>query len=176
MADAVPTDRARATELCQLYNEGPMTPRQELFVLEYLIDLNATRAAIRAGYSLRNAKAQGCALLRRSDVAEAIRQAMAERARRTGITAERVLEEFARIAFLDLRLIVEWEQDNAYGEKSTAAGDDAATAFAFLADLTQRRRGDAIFETLEDRKAMECLGRVLGLNLIEARHGATPDA
>ncbi|MEW6125017.1 MAG: terminase small subunit [Pseudomonadota bacterium] len=80
-----------------------MTPRQEQFVREYLIDLNATQAAIRAGYSAKTARQIGERLLTYVDVAEAIRVAMAERSRRTQITGDRVLEELAKIAFFDIR-------------------------------------------------------------------------
>lgn len=79
-----------------------MTPRQEQFVREYLIDLNATQAAIRAGYSAKTARQIGERLLTYVDVAEAIRLAMAERSRRTQVTADRVLEELAKIAFFDI--------------------------------------------------------------------------
>jgi phage terminase small subunit len=76
-----------------------MTPQQEAFVREYLIDLNATQAAIRAGYSAKTAGSQGERLLKNVEIAEAIKEAQAKRAERTEITADRVLQEYARIAF-----------------------------------------------------------------------------
>ena len=79
-----------------------MTPKQERFTQEYLVDLNATQAAIRAGYSSRTANEQGARLLADVSIAAAIRVAMAERARRVGITADRVLQEVAKLAFLDI--------------------------------------------------------------------------
>lgn len=79
-----------------------MTPRQAQFVREYLLDLNATQAAIRAGYSPRTANEQGARLLADVSVAEAIKAAMDERAKRTGITTDRVLQEVAKLAFLDI--------------------------------------------------------------------------
>lgn len=63
-----------------------LTPKQQLFVEEYLIDLNATQAAIRAGYSPNNADKIGSELLGKTRVSEAIKIAMAERSRRTGST------------------------------------------------------------------------------------------
>lgn len=68
-----------------------MTPRQKRFVEEYLIDLNATQAAIRAGYSKKTAQEQGHQLLRKTSVKAAIDAAMAERSERTGITQDYVL-------------------------------------------------------------------------------------
>lgn len=76
-----------------------MTARQEAFVQEYLIDLNATQAAIRAGYSPKGAEVLASNLLRNAKVADAIKEAQVKRAERTEITADRVLREYARIAF-----------------------------------------------------------------------------
>lgn len=76
-----------------------LAPRQEMFVREYLIDLNATQAAVRAGYSKKTAMVQGCRLLRNAHVQEAIAKAKAARADRLEITADRVLQEIALLAF-----------------------------------------------------------------------------
>jgi phage terminase small subunit len=70
---------------------GTMTPKQERFVAEYLIDLNATQAAIRAGYSEKTAKQMGTENLAKPVLAEAIQEALAERAERTEITQDYVL-------------------------------------------------------------------------------------
>lgn len=78
-----------------------MTPKQTLFVQEYLVDANATQAAIRAGYSARTARSIGEENLTKPDIAAAIDKAMLERAARTGITAERVVQELANLAFFD---------------------------------------------------------------------------
>lgn len=70
----------------------PLTPKQAAFVREYLVDLNATQAAIRAGYSPRTARAQGHRLLTDADIAAAIEAAQAERAERLQLTADDVLK------------------------------------------------------------------------------------
>jgi phage terminase small subunit len=66
--------------------------KHERFVEEYLIDLNATQAAIRAGYSEKTAKSQGQRLLTNVDIARAIARAQGERTERTNITQDYVLE------------------------------------------------------------------------------------
>jgi len=71
---------------------GVMTPKQEAFVREYLVDMNATQAAIRAGYSRRTAHAIGHENLTKPEIAAAIEAATIERAKRTEITADYVLE------------------------------------------------------------------------------------
>lgn len=68
-----------------------MTPKQEAFVREYLIDLNATQAAIRAGYSEQTAEQQGHQLLKKTLVAAAVQIGMDERSKRTEITQDYVL-------------------------------------------------------------------------------------
>ncbi len=69
---------------------------------EYLLDLNATQAAIRAGYSAKTARQQGARLLAEAAIEAAIREAQAARSQRTGITADRVLAELELLAFSDV--------------------------------------------------------------------------
>lgn len=78
-----------------------LTPKQQRFVEEYLKDLNATQAAIRAGYSAKTAGQIGERLLRKVEIAAAVTAAKKSRSERTEITADRVLHELAAIAFLD---------------------------------------------------------------------------
>lgn len=68
-----------------------LTPKQEAFIREYLVDLNATQAAIRAGYSERTACEQASRLLADVKIAELVKAAMDKRAERTEITADYVL-------------------------------------------------------------------------------------
>jgi phage terminase small subunit len=76
-----------------------LTEKQALFVAEYLVDLNATEAAKRAGYSDKTAYSIGFENLRKPEIQEAIRVAMDERSKRTEITQDRVLQELAAIGF-----------------------------------------------------------------------------
>jgi phage terminase small subunit len=75
-----------------------MTPKQEAFVREYLIDLNATQAAIRAGYSVKTAAEVGHENLRKPQIAAAIQAGMDARAERTEITADYVLSGIREVA------------------------------------------------------------------------------
>lgn len=77
--------------------KNQLTPKQSAFVAEYLIDLNATQAAIRAGYTPKGADVRGCKLLVNDKVAPHINEALAERAKRTEITQDKVLENIVRI-------------------------------------------------------------------------------
>lgn len=84
-----------------------MEPRQERFVQEYLVDLNATQAAIRAGYSEKSARQMGAENLSKPSIQAAIAQAQQERAERTGITADRALREAWNVAIADARELVQ---------------------------------------------------------------------
>ncbi|WP_045834479.1 terminase small subunit [Hyphomicrobium sp. 99] len=84
-----------------------LTAKQALFVREYLIDLNATQAAIRAGYSPKTASRIAHELLEKTQVREAIDAAKIERAEKTGLSAERVLLEIQRMAFYDPADLIE---------------------------------------------------------------------
>ena len=74
-----------------------MTPKQQRFVSEYLVDLNATQAAIRAGYAKSGASVEGVRLLSNAKVAAAVATAQAERSERTEVTQDYVLNSIVAI-------------------------------------------------------------------------------
>jgi phage terminase small subunit len=80
-----------------------MTPKQRAFVNEYAVDLNATAAAKRAGYSPKTAMQIGEQNLRKVEIKAAIKVSSDARAARTEITADKVLRELAKIGFGDVR-------------------------------------------------------------------------
>ena len=82
--------------------------KQETFAQEYLIDLNATKAAIRAGYATKSARSQGQRLLTNDDIAERIAELQQKREKRTEITADKVLQELAAIGFSDIGDFATW--------------------------------------------------------------------
>lgn len=79
---------------------GKLTPKQERFVEEYLVDLNATRAAERAGYSARTANEQGARLLVNVSVQKAIQAAKLNRAQKVAVSAEDVLRGVIEVTML----------------------------------------------------------------------------
>ncbi|AZD84996.1 Phage terminase small subunit [Pseudomonas chlororaphis subsp. aureofaciens] len=82
-----------------------LTAKQRQFVVEYLIDLNATQAAIRAGYAAKGAKDQAYQLMQNPKVLEAIHAAMAERNKRVQVDADYVLQRLTDIDQMDLAAI-----------------------------------------------------------------------
>jgi phage terminase small subunit len=81
----------------------PLTKKQQLFIDEYLIDLNATQAAIRAGYSLKTAHNRGYELRHLPTIQAQIAEKMAQRAQQLALDQNRVVLEIARLAFNDPR-------------------------------------------------------------------------
>lgn len=79
-----------------------LTDKQELFAKEYIVDLNATQAAIRAGYSEKTAKQMGCENLAKPDIQSYIQKLMEERSKRVEITADMVLREYAKLGFSNI--------------------------------------------------------------------------
>lgn len=88
-----------------------LTPKQARFAEEYLIDENSKQAAIRCGYSEKGAKNAGYRLLHSTAVAELIKKLRTERLEKLGVTSDRVLREWALIAFSNLQDIV-YEDEN----------------------------------------------------------------
>jgi phage terminase small subunit len=143
-----------------------LTPKQAAFVEEHAIDMNATQAAIRAGYSAKTAKEQATRLLSNVHVAAAIAEGRAARSERTGIKAERILAELARVAFFDIRKAL---NPDGSMKPLSALDDDTAAAIAGI-ELSEIRDGDGVpIGTLKKIKiadklvALDKLARNLGL-------------
>ncbi|MFT8242422.1 terminase small subunit [Roseomonas sp. BN140053] len=117
-----------------------LTAKKRRFVEEYLADLNASAAAIRAGYSAASAKQIGSRLMQEADVAAALAEAMAERSRRTHVSADRVVRELASIAFADIRDTVTWGPGGIVIRDADDISDDAAAALVEVSETTQGHR------------------------------------
>lgn len=137
-----------------------MTTKQKLFCEEYLIDLNATQAAIRAGYSPETAGAIGAENLKKPQIQKAIARSMADRSRRTGVNADRVVLELARIAFANAGDLID-------ADDATLKDDASRDDLAAVQSIKVKNMGDMGIEReirMADKlKALELLGRHLGL-------------
>lgn len=140
-----------------------LTAKQALFVQEYLIDLNATAAAERAGYSRKTAAQTGFENLRKPEISAAVQAAMQERARSTGITQERVLNELARVAFGDKRKLMKWGPSGVSLVDSESLADDDAAQVSEVSETTSATGGSLKLKTHDKVKALELLGRHLGI-------------
>ena len=155
--------------------ERELNANQRRFVEEYLIDLNGKRAAQAAGYSAKHAAQIAWQLLRKGRVAKAVRDAMAARSRRTHITADRVLREYARIAFADIRNFTMAGDAGSTDLKTVAqlSDDDAAA----VAEFTGPTDGTRVRVKLHDKKkALDSIARHLGMFGKRVPSGESPAA
>lgn len=140
-----------------------MTKKQKRFVEEYLVDLNATQAAIRAGYSPQTARDIGCENLTKPNIQNAIATAMAERSRRTGINQDRVIQEIAKLAFLNPVDVIDMDEATIKGE---ANRDDTACIASVKVKVIPGEDGNITereIKTYDKLKALELLGKHLGM-------------
>ena len=137
-----------------------LNEKQKRFVSEYIIDLNAKQAAIRAGYSPKKAEVQASRLLSLVKVQTEIAKAMEDREKRTGITQDRVLAELSAIAFAKATDYVEVDEDGFVKIKPTAGLTDEQKSA--IAGIKKGANGIEI-KLVDKTKALEMLSRHLGL-------------
>lgn len=139
-----------------------MTDRELRFADEYLVDLDAMAAALRAGYDEETAKKakewMGKSRRGRPQLRALIEQKMEQRSRRTGVTADRVVVELAKIAFANPEKIIDLET----GELLETASEDDMAAVASVT-LRQSGAGRVDLKMYDKLKALEILGKHLGV-------------
>lgn len=146
-----------------------LTVKQSKFIDEYLVDLNATQAALRAGYSEKTADRIGHENLKKLEIAQELKKRLDEQQKRTQITADRVLQEYARIAFLDPRKffnedgspkpITELDEDTA----AALAGFDVMEIYEGTGDTKRFVGYLKKFKPVDKKGALDSLARHLGL-------------
>lgn len=139
-----------------------LTKKQKTFVEEYLIDLNATQAAIRAGYSVDTAAVIGCENLMKPNIQQEIAKAMAERSKRTGVNQDRIVLELARLAFVNMTDVV----DDKGKIKDTATEDDLSCIESIKYKHSDSETGYSVEREVKigsKLKALELLGKHLGM-------------
>ena len=141
-----------------------LTEKQKRFCDEYLIDLNATQAAIRAGYKKSEyTDTNASKILENTRIKEEIDKRMAERSKRTGINQDRVIQELARIAFVNPRNVINPEDASV---KKSAVEDDLACIQSVKVKVVEGEKGTSTEREvkLNDKmKALELLGKHLGM-------------
>lgn len=140
-----------------------LTEKQKKFVEEYLIDLNATQAAIRAGYSTDTAKDIGCENLAKPNIRTHIDKTIAERSKRTGVNADRVVRELAKIAFVKADDVISIDDATL---KHDASDDDLAVIQSVKVKTIPTKNGEGVereIKLADKLKALELLGKHLGM-------------
>jgi len=148
-------------------SEQILTPKAEKFCNEYLIDLNGTQAAIRAGYSKKTAQQMASRLLLNVVVQKRISELQKRLQVKTGITAEKVIAEFAKIAFANIQDYI--SEDNEIVDLSGIDKDKAAAVDSIQVDIRHdggQSKGytEKIRLKLHSKvSALENLGKHLGI-------------
>ena len=137
-----------------------MTKKQKLFIEEYLIDLNATQAAIRAGYSPETAGSIGNENLKKPEIRARIEKAMADRSKRTGVNADRVVMELAKIAFVNAVDVIDAQTATI---KETALPEDTAAIQSVKVKTFGEDGLEREIKMMDKLKALELLGKHLGM-------------
>ena len=151
-----------------------LNAKQRRFVDEYLIDLNATQAAIRAGYSQKTAAVIGAQNLIKLNIQAALSERMKDREKRTEITQDMVLKELAKIGFSDIRNAVKWgssvpmehpdsgEMVMVHGLAMIASDEIDDVTAAAIAEVSEGRQGLKV-KFHDKRAALVDIGRHLGM-------------
>ena len=154
-----------------------LSPRRQRFVDEYLVDLNAKQAAIRAGYSAKTAEVCGPRLLRNAQIADAVIARQAKRGERTEITVDRVVRELAVMGLSDIGEVIDFTGPEPRLRPACEIPERARRA---LASVTVKRtvegHGDAAqpveiiaFKLWPKDSALDLLGKHLGMFVAETR-------
>lgn len=149
-----------------------LTPKQELFCQEYLIDLNATRAAKAAGYSEKSAHDIGSENLRKPEIQARLSELRGNLMDKLEISKERVVTELARLALFDVRKLYH----NDGSPKSLADLDDDTAAAIVGLDValignSEVGQGTVLKYKMADKKgALESIGKHLGMFVDRVEH------
>jgi phage terminase small subunit len=153
--------------------DDPLTERQIRLIDEYLIDLNGMAAARRAGYATRGASRVACAILKQPNVKRELRKRMTARATRTRITADRVLKEYARIAFADIRRYTETGAGGMTVRSLESVSEDDSAAIAEMS-VPGTKEGVTRIKLHDKKRALDAIARHLGL--FDTKHAGDPKA
>lgn len=137
-----------------------LTEKQKRFCEEYLIDLNATQAAIRAGYSRKTAFAIGVENLRKPLIQQKISALQSEQSKRTEITADMVLKELAAIAFSDRTEFAKIDDDGIV--IFTPTDQLSPEVRKVIAGIKEGKFGTEV-SSYDKVRALELLGKHLGI-------------
>ena len=140
-------------------DDGTLNDMQEMFCREYVIDFNGTQAAIRAGYSERSSAQIAWDLLRKHEIQELIQAEIKRLHEATGITAQRIREELAKIAFSDMRDFARWGPAGVILSDSEELEDGAAACVSEVSQTITKEGGSIRFKLHPKLDALEKLMR-----------------
>jgi len=166
--------------ICGIIEGMKLTDKQVKFAEEYLVDLNATQAAIRAGYSKKFTNTNVSKLLQNTSIHAHLAARRAEIAAATEITPESVIRELAKIGYADIRMAIKWGPSLGLvemGDKTIMTNGamlvdsdqlDDSTAAA-IAEISQTAQGVKL-KMHDKRAALVDIGRHLGIFVDKVQH------
>jgi phage terminase small subunit len=147
-----------------------MDNRRKMFVKHYLVDFNATKAAIAAGYSKKGATVTGCRLLANDKIKAEIEKSIAKACEKLEITTEKVLAELAKIGFSNMYDYIKvYGSDPSIDFSSLTREQAAAIQEVTIEEYTEGRGEEkrdikrTRFKLADKRGSLELLGKYLKL-------------
>ncbi len=140
-----------------------LTARQQRFVTEYAIDHKGAQAAVRSGYSKKGASVAASKLLALGKIRDAIANLDAERCAAAGVTAQRIVDELARIGFSDMRKFTKWGKSGVTLADSAELEEDDARCVSEVSESVTKDGGTIRFKLHDKVAALTLLGKNLGM-------------
>lgn len=140
-----------------------LSPKRERFAQEWVVDLNATQAAIRAGYSEKTAKQQGSRLLTNADVAARVKELQGVVAEKIEITQDMVAKELASIGFSDPRDVMSWGPAGVLLRQSSELTRDQAITVSEVTETKTKDGGSIKLKFHDKPKALINYGKHIGM-------------
>ena len=146
-----------------------LTGKQSRYCEEYIIDLNATQAALRAGYSKNTSRIIGCQNLTKLNIQEEIQRLKSERSDRVQIEADSVVQELSKIAFSNIKNYLSLADDEVYFKNLNEVPDEITAAVESIKIYTTKNKdGSREYTTTQFKlhsklNALEQLGKHLGV-------------
>ena len=163
--------------------KNTITPKQKRFCEEYLVDLNGTQAAIRAGYSPKTADRYAGQLLEKTCVQEFIKQRQKALSKRTHITQEKVIGEISKIAFADFTNYADYRTEKTVVDRDEETGepiidydvvidvkDSKQVDGSVISEIGRGKDGTFKFKLHDKVKALDMLARHLGMYKDKVEH------
>ena len=141
-----------------------LTEKQKAFVEHYLVDLNATQAAIKAGYSEKTARSIGCSNLTKVDIQEEIQKRREELTQAEGsMTPEEVLHKLAVIARSNIKDVCSWDEQGVTMKPSTEIPERKAFSISEVSSSPGKEGAKVRVKMVDKLKALDLIAKILGM-------------
>lgn len=153
--------------------EISLTPKQERFCQEYVVDLNATQAAIRAGYSEESARVQASKLLTKLNIQERVRELQTKTTYKLNITRERIMAELQSIAFANPADYCEFNESGVSLKDSRELSREVLASIQEVSEVMNQHGGSRKVKQHDKLKALELIAKMGGFHHEKVEHTGT---